>query len=93
LVVVLLSSGDTSRKPPRRPPTPAVAAARARHAGLTRHRGANHPQTREAAADLAEAQIAAWIARRLTEAPPLSAARRARLAGLLRGPDDGAGAA
>jgi hypothetical protein len=64
-------------------PTP--KAARARKAALDRHRQPNDPALVEASRDLAAANLQQYIAQIVADAPPLSAAQRDHLAGLLRG--------
>lgn len=85
--------GATPRRKAPPLPAPDVASARARHAILTRHRGAEHPTTRDAARDLRAAQLAEHVRRKVAEWPPLTPEQRARVAALLSGPDDGSGAA
>lgn len=65
---------------------PAVAAARARKAGLRRHRPADDPEVMAAGADLRAALAEQYITRLLDETPPLSEEDRAHLARLLTDP-------
>jgi len=60
-------------------------SARATHAALTRHRGANDPKTLDARRDLAVANIEHYVKRTVEAAPPLTGEQRDRLALLLRG--------
>lgn len=59
---------------------PKIRALSARNAALVRHGG----DTTQTAADLAAEQLAQYVARIVAAAPPLSAAQRDRVAGLLR---------
>ena len=72
-----------SGKPRRNPPPPAVAAARARQAILTRHRGPDHPDTLAAARDARAEQLAAHVAREVEKSPPLTPEQLARVASYL----------
>lgn len=60
-----------------------VITARNRHNVLVRHHGASDPRTREAAAELRAARIAALI----KSAPPLTSGQVDRLRGLLPAPE------
>lgn len=64
---------------------------RARVASLSRSRPADDPELTEARRNLRAERMAAYIARNLAEAPPLTREQRDRLAGLLRAPQGVAG--
>jgi hypothetical protein len=59
-------------------------AARNRLANTARHHGGDPSKIASARAELAEAKIADYIERMLSEAPPLTDEQRTRLAELLR---------
>lgn len=60
---------------------------RARVAALSRSRTADDPEFTDARRDLAAENLAAYIARIVADAPPLTPAQRDRLALLLGGGD------
>jgi hypothetical protein len=64
---------------------PTVAQARARTAALTRHNGADAPDTLAARGELAAANLAAYIEKTVAAAPQLTADQRSRIAALLGG--------
>ena len=64
---------------PSRPP---ITSIRNRHNVLSRHHGSDDPRTRQAAADLRAAKIAALI----QSAPPLTAEQVDQLRGMLPAP-------
>ncbi|WP_298942687.1 hypothetical protein [uncultured Microbacterium sp.] len=66
-----------------RTPSPSIASARGRIGGLVRDRRADDPELIDARRDLAAEKIAAYIARVVAEAPPLTDTQRSRLAALL----------
>lgn len=63
----------------------APLTARNRYAGLCRTLPADHPAIEDARAELAAANLAAYIRKVVDAAPPLSETHRAELAALLRG--------
>lgn len=65
-------------------PIPAVAAARSSLAGLSKNRPADDPSVIEARRRLAAENIAAYVAKVVHEAPPLTQEQAARLSLLLR---------
>jgi hypothetical protein len=67
---------------------PAWREARARHNALTRYRDPDDPELLNARRDLKAARLADHIRKTVDEAPPLTDAQRARLAGLLSGGPD-----
>jgi hypothetical protein len=67
-------------------PSPAVSRARARVAGLTRHRTADDPAVAGAARDLAAEKLAEHIRAVVDAAPSLTAEQIERLRGLLPAP-------
>lgn len=76
---------------------PTVASARARVASLSRSHADDSPELLQARADLATAtkaaRVDAYVARLVAEAPPLTDAQKAALAGLLRPVEDRGGVA
>ncbi len=66
-----------------KPPVDAVLSHRSKYAQAVRWHGAQSDQARTARRDLAEARIAAFVAKTLAAAPPLTDEQRTRLAELL----------
>ncbi|TQN44412.1 hypothetical protein FHU33_3914 [Blastococcus colisei] len=71
----------------------AVHTARARVAGLSRHRGPDSPDTLQARRDLRAVRLEEYISRTLATAPPLTDEQRERLASLFTPATSGGAAA